>query len=84
MKIIKDKKGGLFIGFIFAMFFFMIGMWMLPFIQDQVSDARTDINCSSTAISDGNKLTCLVVDIGIPYFIIAILVFISGLIGRNL
>lgn len=77
-------KGSLFIGFIFAFFFFLIGIWMLPFMKDMATDARTNLNCSSSSISDGNKLTCLFVDAGVPYYIIIILIFIGGFVGREL
>lgn len=84
MKLIKDKKGTLFIGFIFAFFFFLVGMWMLPFIKDEVTGARTSLDCTNSSISDGNKATCLFTDAGVPYFIIAVLIFIGGLVGNEL
>ena len=80
----KNKKGTLFIGFIFAVFFFMIGMWMLPFLKDSATDARTNSDCTNSSISDGAKVTCLIQDLGVPYFIIAVLTFIGGLIGNEL
>lgn len=84
MKMRNDKRGSIFLGFIFAIFFFMIGMWMLPFMKDTVTDSRTDLDCTNSSISDGNKVVCLIVDAGVPYFIIAILMFVGGLIGREL
>lgn len=83
-KIIGNKKGGLFMGFIFAFFFFLLGMWMLPFLEDSVTDARVNLQCANPLVSDGTKLTCLFVDAGVPYFIIVILIFIGGLIGNEL
>lgn len=79
-----NKKGSLYMGAVFAFFFFLIGMLMLPFIKDMVTDARTDISCSSSSISDGNKLTCLFSDILVPYFILAILTLAGGFIGNEL
>jgi len=81
---IKGKKGSLFLGFLFAIMFFMIGIMMLPFIKDSVTDARTNLNCTNSSISDGNKFSCLIVDIGVPYFIIALLTFVGGFIGNEL
>lgn len=79
-----NKRGSLFLGALFAFFFFMLGMWMLPFMKDGVTDARDNIQCTNSSISDGAKVTCLIVDVGVPYFIIAILVFIGGFIGNEL
>jgi len=80
-----NKKGaGMFIAFIFAILFFMVGIWMLPFMQDSATDARTNGDCTNSSISDGAKVTCLFVGAGVPYYIIAILTFVGGLIGRVL
>lgn len=79
-----NKRGSLFIGFIFALFFFMLGMWMLPFMKDSATDSRTSLDCTNSSISDGTKLICLEIDAGVSYFIIAILVFIGGIIGNEL
>jgi uncharacterized membrane protein len=84
MKLIKDKKGGLFLGLVFALFFMMIGFFMLPFMKDSVSDSRTALDCTNSSISDGGKVTCLAVDLGVPYFILAILIFVGGLIGNKI
>ncbi len=79
-----NKKGSMYIAIIFALFFFMVGMLMLPFIKDGVTEARTNINCQSSSITDGAKLVCLGLDIGVPYFIIGILTLIGGFIGNEL
>ena len=79
-----NKKGSIMIGVILAFFFFLIGMWMLPFIQDEATTSRTALDCSNSSISDGTKVSCLIVGFGVPYFIIAILVFVGGLIGNRL
>jgi len=79
-----NKIGGLYLGFIFAIFFFMAGMLMLPIMKDGITDARTDIQCSNSSISDGAKLSCLVLDTGVPYFVITILALAGGFIGNEL
>lgn len=79
-----NKQGGLMLGFIFAFFIFLIGMWFLPFIKDSVTDMRTDLNCTSPTLTDGTKVSCLTADVGVPFYIIIILVFIGGLIGNEL
>ena len=78
-----NKKGSLYLGFVFAFFFFMFGMLMLPFIKGAVTDARVDLNCSGS-ISSGNMLLCLGADALVPYFIIGILTLSGGFIGNEL
>lgn len=80
----KNKRGGLYIAGLFAFFLLMIGMWMLPFMKDSATSARTNLDCTNSSISDGAKATCLFADAGVPYFIIGILTFVGGLIGNEL
>jgi len=81
-----DKRGNLFLGAIFAGFFFLIGIMLIPLAQDGVTEARTNIGCSNvTSLSDGAKVVCLtVLDLGVPIFIVAILTFVGGFIGNKL
>jgi hypothetical protein len=81
-----NKKGNMYMGIVFAIFFFMFGMLMLPLIKDGVTGARDDIGCSTSGtLSDGSKLVCLtVLDLGVPYFIVAILTFVGGFVGKEL
>ena len=77
------NKGGqtLGIAIMVALFLFIVGMMSVNFLKDAVSRARdsNNLNCSGD-ISDGNKLTCLAVDIVIPYFIITIISVSGGFI----
>ena len=77
------NKGGqtLGIAIMVALFLFIVGMMSVNFLKDEVSGARdsNNLNCSGD-ISDGNKLTCLAVDIVIPYFIITIISVSGGFI----
>ncbi len=79
-----NKKASIYTGMIFALFFFMFGILMLPLMKDVVTTARTNLNCSSSSISDGNKLICLGGDALVPYFIIGILTLAGGFIGNEL
>lgn len=82
---IKGKKGNMYMGIIFAIFFFMFGMLILPLAKDGVTGARTDIGCStSLTLSDGSKAICLGLDIGVPIFIVSILTFVGAFIGDKL
>lgn len=67
---------------------FLSGIIVINILKPDITLARnttTGLNCSNaTAISDGTKLTCLVVDLTIPYFIIIILSAAGGVITNKL
>lgn len=64
-----------------SLMFFMAGMIALNLIKDSVTDARTNLSCSSAStISDGTKLVCLLVDGTVPYFIISVFAIAGGMI----
>jgi len=73
-----NSKGSFFLGFIIFLIIFINGVLFIPFFQDDITTARTDLNCSDDTISSGNMITCLIVDSTIPYFII---LFISVGLG---
>lgn len=51
-------------------FFIIVGLASINFFFDEVDTARTELNCAdASSISDGSKLTCLIVDLSIPYWI---------------
>ena len=79
-----NKKGGMYLGIVFFIFFFMTGMLIIPFIKDNITGARDNIQCTNSSISSGTKMTCLVIDTGVPYFIITILALAGGFIGNEL
>lgn len=76
---------------IIAIMIFLVGMLFVNFIKDEVTRARnaTNLDCTNTAdfpdgISDGTKLTCLVVDIVVPYFMIIIFSVAGGILTARL
>ena len=73
-----NKKAGIFFGVGIGLFIYIIGVLFIPFIVDDVTTFRTEMDCSNTDITDGTKLSCLVGDLTIPYMI---WFFISLLIG---
>ena len=82
-----NKRGQtLFLGIITAIVIFMLGMTIVNLIKPEVTNARssTGLDCTNSSISDGTKLTCLAVDITIPYFFIAVLSVAGGLIVSRL
>ena len=71
-----------------AITLFIVGMLSINYIKPVVTIARdsSHLDCSNSAadfpegISDGVKLTCLVTDLVIPYFIILIFSVTGGII----
>ena len=64
---------------------FIIGMMSINFVKDEVTRARdsTSLDCSNTDISDATKLTCLAVDIVVPYFIVIVFSLAgAGIVAR--
>ena len=78
-----NKRGqSLFLSIVVALAIFMIGSLFINFITPEITITRdsTHLDCSNDDISDGNKLSCLAVDIVVPYFIIIILSAAGGII----
>lgn len=71
----KNKRGNIFLGVMIAIAVWFFGILFLPFITDDITTARDALNCVSTSISHGTMLTCLTIDLVVPYFII----FLVGL-----
>ena len=71
---------------IVAITLFLIGMVAHNFIKDEVTVARSSsgLDCSNSDISDGTKLTCLMVDWVVPYFIILVISLAGGIITARL
>ena len=73
-----NKKGAIFIGVIIGLIIYMSGVLFIPFLTDSVDETRAALDCTNTAISSGNKMTCLEIDLVIPY---VIWLFISLALG---
>ena len=71
-----------------AISLFLVGMLSINYIKPVVTIARdsSHLDCSNSAsdfpvgISDGTKITCLVVDLVVPYFIILVFSIAGGII----
>lgn len=75
------------LGILFGVFIFIFAMLMFNFLKPLVTDTRSpdNLDCSDVAsISDGTKLTCLIVDGTIPYFIIVVISLVGGVITARL
>lgn len=83
----NKKAQGLGIAIIVAITIFIVGILSVNFLKADITTARdptTGLNCSgSDTISDGTKLTCLAVDLTIPYFIILVFSISGGFIVRR-
>ena len=82
---LKNKKAGIGIALILSIFIFIVGMSVVNLIIPEVTTFRTGMSCSDAAsISDGTKLTCLLGDATIPYFIILIFSVAGGFLVEKL
>jgi len=79
-----NKKGQtLGIAVMITITIFIVGMLSVNYLKPEITRARdaSNLDCGNAAvISDATKLTCLVVDIVVPYFIILIFSVAGGLI----
>jgi len=78
----NNKGQGLLMAVVIAVMIFTVGMLFMQFLKSDITDARSPIglDCQNSTISDGNKVTCLGVDIVIPYFIITVISAAGGII----
>ena len=80
-----NKRGNIFFGFTIGLVVFIFGVLFIPFFTDDITIARDDLDCSNYggngSISDGTKLTCLQIDLIIPYFIWFFVSLAIGLIA---
>ena len=79
----NNKGQTLGLGIIIAITIFIVGMLAVNFLKPEITRARdaTNLDCANTdVISDATKLTCLAVDILIPYFILLVFSVTGSLI----
>ena len=73
---VLNKKGQVaLLGLIIGVFIFLLGMSFIDPMKDVLTEVRggSQLDCTNTSVSDGNKLTCLAVDLVLPYFIVTVL-----------
>ena len=81
----KNKKGGMGIAIILSIFIFIVGMGVVNLIMPEVTTFRTGLSCAdASSISDGTKLTCLVGDMVVPYFILLVISLAGGFLIEKL
>lgn len=64
-----NKKGSAFFGVAMAIVVYIFGVLMMPFLMDDITTFRDAMSCSSSNISGGTMLSCLIGDAAIPYLI---------------
>lgn len=79
-----NKRGNMFFGLAIFFLIYVFGVLFIPFITDDITTTRTDLDCTNSSITDGAKLNCLLTDVLTPYFILFILASAGAfLTGRN-
>ena len=71
-----NKKGGvaIFLYIMLAIVAIIIATIVVEPLATLITGARTDLSCSSTTISTGDRLGCIAVDLIIPLFITVVVV----------
>lgn len=80
----KNKAQTLGIVIISGIVILIIGFAIINLLTPEITQFRIDMNCANPSqISDGTKLTCLVGDVTVIYWIWAILsISLGGIISR--
>ena len=83
----KNKKGQtLGLAILSAIVVFLVGLMVINFLMPEITTARVALNCATaSAITDGTKLLCLVIDTAVPYWIVMVFsVLIGTIIARTI
>jgi hypothetical protein len=79
-----NNRGQVFVTVIVAIMIFLVGITFLNYFKDDIPIIRNseNLDCSNASgISDGNKLSCLVIGLAIPYLFLVIVSLSGGLIA---
>ena len=85
--VIRNKRGQVvLVSLMIGIIVFMMAMIFINPITDVITEVRAadQLNCSSATITDGSKMTCLIVDLILPYFIVTILGLAATIITAKL
>jgi len=71
------------VGLMIGIFIFLLGMAFINPMKSVITEARAveQLDCDNSSISDGQQLTCLAIDLTLPYFIIIVLAVAGGWIS---
>lgn len=62
------------LGIVFMVAAFIAAILMIDPMKDLINIGRASLDCANTSITTGEKLSCLMVDAILPYFVITALV----------
>ena len=75
----NNRGQNLLLAIITMVMVFVFGMLVMNHLPDDVSSARViGLDCTNPNISDGNKITCLGVDLVVPIVFISIISLAAG------
>jgi hypothetical protein len=82
----NGKGQTLMLSVIFALMIFFAGALFMNFLKDNIDMARgvNGANCGAVGMSDGSKVTCLVVDLVLPYAVLIVLSAAGGIMMERL
>jgi len=74
------------VGLMIGIIIFMLAMVFIDPLTDVISETRavTQLDCDNASISDGQKATCLIVDLILPYFIAMVIAVGGGYLGARI
>ena len=82
----RNRRGqAALVGLMIGIMVFTLAMIFIDPIGDVIDVTRgaDQLDCSNSTISDGNKATCLIVDLIMPYFIVIIIAVAGGWISAR-
>ena len=85
MNRINNRGQSIMLGAIFGIMIFMVGVLLVNFVDLEVTNflGTSGLDCDNVDISDGTKLTCLVGELTVPYFIILFVSAAGGVIAAR-
>jgi hypothetical protein len=80
-----NNRGAMGFSIVIGIMIFLIGIPIINILKPEIDVARgsSGLDCSNVSISDGTRLTCLGVDLVIPYFILIVLSVAGGFIAER-
>jgi hypothetical protein len=83
---VNNKGQMALVGLMIGVFIFLLGMTFINPMKDVITEVRGagQLDCSNSSISDGEKMTCLAVDLILPYFIVVVLAIAGAWISAKI
>jgi len=83
---LNNKAQTAMIGIMIGIFVFILAMIFIDPLSDVITETRAadQLDCSNSSISDGKKMTCLMVDLLLPYFIGVVIAVAGGYLGARI